>query len=155
MEPGHAMEDKAWAEDRLGPARIQGAYSWRSLRRAGAALIFNSDLPGSDHDIFYGLHSAITRQDKDLQPATGWFPEQRMTPEEALRGYTTWAAYSESAEGRTGTLAPGFRGDVTVIDIDPFVLGETDPNRILEGSIRMTIVEGQTVYDSTGSPKQN
>ena len=156
MEPAHAMEDKAWAEDRLGPGRIRGAYAWRSLRQAGTALTFNSDLPGSDHDIFYGLHSAITRQDRDLQPANGWFPEQRMTPEEALRAYTTWAAYSEFTEDRTGILAPGFRGDVTVMDIDPFVLGETEPNRILGGSILMTIVAGKTVYDhSAGSPNSD
>jgi predicted amidohydrolase YtcJ len=156
MEPAHAMEDKAWAEDRLGPGRIRGAYAWRSLRQAGTALTFNSDLPGSDHNIFYGLHSAITRQDKDLQPADGWFPEQRMTPEEALRGYTTWAAYSEFAEDRTGILAPGFRGDVTVMDIDLFVTGETEPNRILAGSILMTIVAGKTVYDrSDGNPENN
>ena len=79
MEPPHAMEDKTWAEQRLGPERILGAYAWRSLREAGAHLTFNSDNPGSDHSIFYGLHSAITRQDKNQQPEGGWYPEQRMT----------------------------------------------------------------------------
>ncbi|MDH5242002.1 MAG: amidohydrolase, partial [Gammaproteobacteria bacterium] len=68
MEPPHAMEDKTWAEDRLGSERILGAYAWRSLRESGARLTFNSDNPGSDHDIFYGLHSAITRQDKNQEP---------------------------------------------------------------------------------------
>src|SRR5262245_31190833 len=64
MEPPHCAEDKAWAEDRLGPERVKGAYAWRALRRNGARLIFNSDLIGSDHNIFYGLHAAITRRDK-------------------------------------------------------------------------------------------
>jgi predicted amidohydrolase YtcJ len=148
MEPAHAMEDKAWAEDRLGPVRVQGAYAWRSLRQAGAAMIFNSDLPGSDHDIFYGLHSAITRQDRQLQPAGGWFPEQRMTAEEAVRAYTSWAAYAEFAEDRTGVLAPGLQGDVTIMDIDPFILGDTDPNRILRGAILMTVIAGSPAYQS-------
>jgi len=72
MEPPHAMEDKAWAEERLGPERILGAYAWRSLREAGADITFNADNPGSDHSIFYGLHSAITRQDKNGQHHRGW-----------------------------------------------------------------------------------
>ncbi|MEM7354223.1 MAG: amidohydrolase family protein, partial [Acidobacteriota bacterium] len=88
MEPPHAVEDKTWAEERIGAERILGAYAWRTLRQAGARLTFNSDLSGSDHSIFYGLHAAITRRDKDRQPAEGWYPEQAMTPEEAVRGYT-------------------------------------------------------------------
>ena len=85
MQPPHAVEDKAWAEDRLGPERVKGAYAWRSLRRAGARLVFNSDLVGSDHDIFYGLHAALTRRDRDLRPPEGWHPAERLTPEEAVR----------------------------------------------------------------------
>ena len=54
-----AVEDKSWAEQRLGPERVRGAYAWRSLRRTGARLAFNSDLPDSDHGIFYGLHAAM------------------------------------------------------------------------------------------------
>src|SRR5262249_31373738 len=60
MQPSHAVEDMAWAETRVGPDRIQGAYAWRSLRRAGARLAFSSDLPATDYNIFYGLHSAVT-----------------------------------------------------------------------------------------------
>ncbi|MGH8168480.1 MAG: amidohydrolase, partial [Woeseiaceae bacterium] len=82
MEPPHAMEDKTWAEARLGPERILGAYAWRSLRETGASLTFNSDNPGSDHDIFYGLHSAITRQDKAYEPEGGWYAEQALNADE-------------------------------------------------------------------------
>ena len=148
MEPPHAMEDKTWAEARLGDERMQGAYAWRSLREAGAALTFNSDNPGSDHDIFYGLHSAITRQDKNRQPEGGWFAEERMSAEEAIRGYTNWSAYASFREDNTGIIAEGRWADLTVMDIDPFVLADASPGDILNGRIIMTIVDGRIVYDS-------
>ncbi|MEE8345230.1 MAG: amidohydrolase, partial [Woeseiaceae bacterium] len=107
MEPAHAMEDKTWAEDRLGPERILGAYAWRSLRKTNAALTFNSDNPGSDHSIFYGLHSAITRQDKQQEPEGGWYAEQAMNADEAVRAYTTWSAYASFRENETGIIAAG------------------------------------------------
>jgi predicted amidohydrolase YtcJ len=146
MEPPHCVEDKAWAEARLGPVRVKGAYAWRTLRRAGARLAFNSDLTGSDHDIFYGLHSAITRRDRKLEPAGGWHPEERMTPEEAVRGYTAWNAYAAGWEKDSGVIAPGRWADLTVMDVDPLVLGATDPGRLLRGSIRATIVAGKVAY---------
>ena len=147
MEPPHAMEDKTWAEDRLGPERILGAYAWRTLRQSGASLTFNSDNPGSDHDIFYGLHSAITRQDKKLEPEGGWYPEQRMSADEAVRGYTSWSAYASFREDETGIIAPGRWADLPVIDIDPLTLAEEDPAGILDGDIVMTIVGGRVVYE--------
>jgi predicted amidohydrolase YtcJ len=146
MEPPHCVEDKTWAEERLGPGRVKGAYAWRSLRQAGARLAFNSDLTGSDHDIFYGLHSAITRQDKGGEPAGGWHPEQRMTPEEAVRGYTTWNAYAASWEKETGVLSAGRWADITVIDVDPLLVGADDPGRLLRGRILATIVAGKVAY---------
>ncbi len=148
MEPPHCVEDKAWAEERLGPIRVKGAYAWRTLRKNGARLALNSDLTGSDHDIFYGLHAAITRRDKKLEPAGGWYPEERLTPEEAVRGYTAWNAYAASWEEETGVLAPGRWADVTVMDVDPFVLGATDPGRLLEGKIVATIVGGHLAYEA-------
>lgn len=146
MEPPHAVEDKTWAEDRVGPERIKGAYAWRTMRQIGVPLTFNSDLPGSDHDIFYGLHAAVTRRDRDLQPEGGWYPEQNMTPEEALRAYTVWAARSAFLEGDTGVLEVGKFADITVIDIDPLVVGSTEPGRLLEGMVEVTIVGGRIVY---------
>jgi predicted amidohydrolase YtcJ len=147
MQPPHAVEDMAWAEDRLGPVRIRGAYAWRTMREQGAHLIFNSDLTGSDHSIFYGLHAAITRRNKALQPPGGWFPEQAVRPEEAIRAYTAWPAYAAFVEDKAGVIAPGRWADLTVLDIDPFVLGETDPAQILDGSILLTVVAGEVVYD--------
>ena len=147
MEPPHAMEDKTWAEERLGSERILGAYAWRSLREAGADLTFNSDNPGSDHSIFYGLHSAIMRQDKNLQPEGGWFPEQRMSADEAIRGYTSWSAYASFSENDTGVIAPGRWADLTVMDIDPLQLADANGNEILNGNILMTIVGGNVVFE--------
>ncbi|UCG86084.1 MAG: amidohydrolase family protein, partial [Gemmatimonadota bacterium] len=149
MQPPHAVEDKTWAEDRLGPERVRHAYAWRTLRESGARLAFNSDLAGSDHNIFYGLHAAITRRDKQLQPEGGWYPEQRMTPEEAVRGYTIWGAYAAFAEDQTGTLAPGKWGDITVMDLDPMNMGESDPAGLLNGSVLFTIVGGRVVFRSS------
>ena len=146
MEPPHAVEDKTWAEDRLGPQRILGAYAWRTLRRDGARLTFNADNPGSDHSIFYGLHTAITRQDKQLQPPGGWYPEQRLTIEEAIRAYTSWTAYAAFREDQTGIIAKGRWADLTVMDIDPFALAATAPEKILAGKILATIVNGKVVY---------
>ena len=150
MEPPHAMEDKAWAEQRLGPERIRGAYAWRSLREAGAHLTFNSDNPGSDHSIFYGLHSAITRQDKDGEPEGGWYPEQSVTVEEAVRAYTSWSAYASFRENETGVIEPGRWADLTVMDIDPFAVAGQRPERLLDGQIVMTIVNGNIVSEKGG-----
>ncbi len=154
MEPPHAMEDKTWAEDRLGPERILGAYAWRSLREAGTRLTFNSDNPGSDHDIFYGLHSAITRQDRDLQPEGGWYAQEAVNAEEAVRGYTTWSAYASFSDEDTGIIAPGQWADLTVIDIDPFVLADEAPSQLLGGKVLMTIVGGEVVYEHADIERQ-
>jgi predicted amidohydrolase YtcJ len=147
MEPPHAVEDKAWAEARLGPERILGAYAWRTLRKNGAALTFNSDNPGSDHSIFYGMHSAITRTDKNQQPEGGWYPEQVMSAEETVRAYTDWSAFASFREAQTGILDKGRWADVTVMDIDPFVLADESPGDILNGRILMTVVNGRIVYE--------
>ena len=147
MEPPHAMEDKTWAVERLGPDRILGAYAWRSLREAGASLTFNSDNPGSDHNIFYGLHSAITRQDKNQQPEGGWYAAQRLTADESVRAYTKWSAYASFREDETGVIAAGRWADLTIMDVDPFVLASENSGNILNGQIVMTIVNGNVVYE--------
>ncbi len=147
MEPPHAMEDKTWAEERLGPDRVLGAYAWRTLREADARLTFNSDNPGSDHNIFYGLHSAITRQDKNSQPEGGWYVHEAMNADEAVRGYTSWSAYASFREDDTGIIDVGRWADLTVMDVDPFVLADEVPADMLQGRILMTIVNGGVVYE--------
>ena len=147
MQPPHAVEDKAWAEDRLGPERIRGAYAWRGLRQAGARLVLNADNPGSDHSIFYGIHAALTRRDKSLQPPDGWYPGQSLGIDEVIRAYTSWAAYAGFREAHTGVIREGMWADLTAMDIDPFVLSEDDPAAILDGSITLTVVNGRLVAD--------
>ncbi|MEO0559437.1 MAG: amidohydrolase [Bacteroidota bacterium] len=139
MQPGHAVEDSPWAEDRLGPEGVRGAYAWRSLRRAGALLIFSSDFTGTDWSPFYGFYAAQTRQMKDGTPAGGWYPEEAVTAEEALRAYTVWPARASGIEDRTGTLEPGKWADLTVLDLDPL---NTPADSLLSGSVRMTVVGG-------------
>ncbi len=146
MEPPHAMEDKAWAEERLGPERILGAYAWRSLRQAGTSLTFNSDNPGSDHNIFYGLHSAVTRQDPNREPEEGWYAEQSVTMDEAVRAYTLWSAYASFREDHVGVIEAGRWADLTVMSVDPFALADEYPSDILTGEIIMTIVDGKVIY---------
>jgi len=146
MQPTHAVEDKAWAEQRLGPDRILGAYAWRSLRNNGAMVVFSSDNPGSDHSIFYGLHAALTRRDKQAQPLGGWYPKEVFNIDEALRAYTRWSAFAGFREQETGIIAVGRWADLTVMDIDPFVLSQARPAAILGGQIEMTLVAGKIVY---------
>ena len=150
MQPSHAVEDMPWAEARMGAERLKGAYAWRSLRRAGAQLAFNSDLPATDYTIFYGLHSAVTRQDKHGQPAGGWRIEERMTIEEAVRGWTTWAARAVFQEEKAGTIAAGRRADLTVMNIDPFT---TNPSLLLDGRINLTMVDGRVIFDASTKRK--
>lgn len=145
MQPSHAVEDMPWAETRVGPDRIAGAYAWRTIRRAGGRLVFSSDLPGTDYDIFYGLHSAIARQDRGGKPEGGWRPGERVTAEEAVRGFTTWAAYTAFRENVTGTLAPGRWADVTILTVDPFT---APPSALLSGRVHATIVGGRIVHGS-------
>ena len=147
MEPQHAVEDKTWAEERLGSERVLGAYAWRTLRETNARLTFNSDNPGSDHSIFYGMHSALTRQDKNQEPEGGWYADQVMSSDETVRGYTIWSAYASFREDETGIIEKGRWADLTIMDIDPFILADESPGDILSGRILLTIVNGNIVYE--------
>jgi len=148
MQPPHAVEDMAWAEERVGEERIRGAYAWRTLREANARIIFNSDNPGSDHDIFYGLHAAVTRRDKSRLPKSGWRRHEAVTVEEAVRAYSQWAAFASFREAQTGQLAPGYWADLTVLNIDPFQVAAVNTDELLSGEVLMTVVGGEVVYDS-------
>ncbi len=147
MEPPHMAEDMGWAEDRLGSERIQVAYAWRTFRRNGVPLTFNSDLTGSDHDFFYGYYAAITRKNKDRKPDGGWYPEQALSPEEALRAYTSWSGYAAFQEKVLGTIEIGKRADLTILSIDVLNLGEQNPDSLWGGKILGTIVDGRVVFD--------
>jgi len=143
MQPPHAIEDRGWARQRLGPVRVLGAYAWRTLRLHGVSLALSSDLPGSDHDPFYGLHGAIARQDRKLEPPDGWYPEQRLTVEEVLRAYTDWAARAALLGDSAGRITPGRWADFTVVDTDVLRAGSRRPADLLESRVLMTVVGGE------------
>jgi len=145
MQPTHCTSDMPWAEKRVGPERIRGAYAWRSLLSTGVHLPLSSDFPGETLNPFYGIYAALTRQDPNGNPASGWYPEQRLTLAEALRGYTIEAAYSEFEEQAKGSIQKGKLADLTVIEQD---LSRLKPREILSIRVLKTFVGGKMVFDS-------
>ncbi|HSJ77641.1 MAG TPA: amidohydrolase, partial [Erythrobacter sp.] len=121
MQPLHQTSDRLMAEARLGPDRLDGAYPWRSVMTAGGRLAFGSDAPVEPADPFAGIAAAISRTDADGQPFGGWFPQETVSREAALTGYTSGAAYAGFAEGRFGRLIPGERADFLFVDRDPLL----------------------------------
>ena len=93
----------------------------------------------------------MTRQDRHSKPEGGWRPDQRVTIEEAIRGWTAWAAYAMFTEADAGILAPARRADLTVLDIDPFVTGEKYPQQLLAGRVNLTMIDGRIIYESRES----
>jgi predicted amidohydrolase YtcJ len=144
MQPTHCTSDMAWAEQRLGPERVKYAYAWRSVKDSGAHLPLSSDFPGETLNPFYGIYAAITRQDPQGNPPGGWHPEQRLTREEALRGYTLEAAYGEFQENNKGSLEKGKLADLTVVSKD---ITKIPPAEILSVQVLKTFVGGKVVYD--------
>jgi predicted amidohydrolase YtcJ len=145
MQPTHATSDMKWAEERLGPERIKGAYAWQSLLKTGVHLPLSSDFPGETLNPFHGIYAAITRQDPEGNPPGGWYPEQRLTLDEALRGYTTEAAFAEFEERDKGSIEKGKLADLTVISED---ITRLAPNEILSIHVVKTFVGGKLVYES-------
>jgi len=145
MQPVHATSDMGWAEQRLGPQRIKGAYAWRSLLQTGVHLPLSSDFPGETLNPFYGIYAAITRQDPQGNPPGGWYPEQRLTLEEALRGYTVEAAYAEFEEQAKGSIEPGKLADFIVISQD---ITSLPAKEILAIRVLKTFVGGNLVFDA-------
>ncbi len=145
IQPTHATSDMGWAEARLGPVRIKGAYAWRSLLASGARLCGGSDFPVEEVSPLLGIYAAVTRQDLSGRPPGGWYPDQRLTRREALGLFTEGAAYAEFAEKQRGEIAPGFDADLTVLDRD-IVSDALPAPEIPKARVVMTIVGGAIVY---------
>lgn len=145
MQPTHATSDMYWAEDRVGPERIKGAYAWRTVLDSGARLALGSDFPVEAVNPFFGIHAAVTRQDQKSWPAGGWYPAQKLTLAEAIRGFTAGAAYAAFEETTRGTIEPGKLADLTIIDGD---LTAAPPADLFKTKVRMTVVGGEVVYGS-------
>src|SRR5262249_23511065 len=108
MQPTHCTSDMPWAPTRLGAARIEGAYAWRRLLHSGARLALGSDFPVEDPNPLLGIYAAVTTRDLDGQPPAGYRPSQKLTLWEALRGFTSDAAYAAFAENQLGRAAAGY-----------------------------------------------
>lgn len=143
LQTTHATSDMRWAEDRLGPRRILGAYAWQRFLAAGVKISNGSDFPVESPNPLWGFYAAVTRQDHDGQPAGGWFPDQRMTREEALRSGTLDAAYAAFEEKTKGSIEPGKLADFVMLSRDIMTAAGAD---ILKTHVRMTVVGGEIVY---------
>ena len=145
MQPTHATSDMPWAQDRVGPQRIVGAYAWRQLRDSGARLALGSDFPVESVDPRLGLYSAVTRADAEGKPTGGWMPQQKLTAFEALRGFTLDAAYAGFAEDELGSLAPGKHADFVVLAEDPLAVPDAALRTL---DVRATYVDGKPVFEA-------
>jgi predicted amidohydrolase YtcJ len=142
MQPTHATSDMYWAEARLGPERARGAYAWHTVLNAGGRLALGSDFPVEDVNPFFGIYAAVTRQDQKAWPAGGWMPHERLTLAEAIRGFTSDAAFAAFEEKSRGTIEPGKLADLTIVDGDLF----THPE-LYKVKVRYTVVGGEIVYE--------
>ncbi len=145
MQPTHCTSDMYWAEERLGPIRVKFAYAWRSLLNTGCIIPGGSDFPVESPDPLRGFYSAITRQDESKWPDGGWYPDQRMTREEALRAFTSWAAFAAFEERRRGTIEIGKLADLVVLSND---IMKCEVTEILKAKVLYTIVGGDIVYSA-------
>jgi len=143
MQPTHATSDMPWAEQRLGPERIKGAYAWRTVLNSGARLALGSDFPVEDVNPFFGIYSAVTRQDQQGNPPGGWYPDQRLTLAEAVRGFTSDAAYAAFEEASRGTIEPGKLADFTVVAGDFYAMPHAE---LFRTKVKATVVGGAVVF---------
>lgn len=145
MQPYHAIDDGRWAEKRIGKERCRTTYAFRTLLDAGVVLAFGSDWTVAPLNPFTGIYAAVTRRTLDGKHPNGWFPEQKITLEEALTAYTMGSAYAEFAEATKGTLTPGKLADLVVLDVDLFAI---PPEALADVQVRFTVVGGRVVYRS-------
>jgi predicted amidohydrolase YtcJ len=143
MQPSHLFTDMNWAQQRIGPGRAKYSYTWKAFLDAGVPLAFGTDYPIEPITPFRGLYAAITRENEaGTQP---YFPEQKITIEEAIAAYTQGAAYAEFDEKTKGKLQPGYLADFVVLDRD---ITRIPPVAILESKVLRTVVGGRIVFEA-------
>jgi len=143
MQGSHQTSDMYWVPNRLGWARSQGAYAWRSLLNTGVVIPNGSDFPVEAVNPLISFHSFFTRQDADNFPPGGWFPEQRTTRQEALWSITLWPAYAAFMENESGTITAGKYADFVVLDRD---IMSVAPEEVLQTNVVLTVLGGRVVY---------
>jgi hypothetical protein len=150
VQPFHAIDDMRWMEERIGE-RSRWAYAFRTLQDAGVVLSFGSDWPGTNAawypaEPLLGIYAAVTRRTVDGEPEGGWFPEERIDVETALRAYTVNNAWAADEDDIKGTLTPGRLADFVVLDRSPF---DVAPDDIRDIRVLRTVVGGRTVFDAS------
>jgi predicted amidohydrolase YtcJ len=149
MQPIHATSDMYWADERLGAARLAGAYAWRSLLDSGATLAFGSDFPVEQVNPMSGIYAAVSRRDLEGWPEGGWQPQERLTRTEAFRAYTLDAARAAFMEDAVGSLEPGKHADFIVLDRDPLTVPEAE---IPQVRVLQTWLDGVRVFEANVEP---
>jgi len=144
MQASHQTSDMYWAGTRLGSTRLLGAYAWRSLLNNGSIIPNGSDFPVEQVNPLISFHAAFSRQDARDWPPNGWYPEQKMTRDEALRSITLWPAYAAFQENVMGSLTPGKLADFVVLDQD---IMRVAPEQVLRTQVLATYVGGKAVYE--------
>ena len=145
MQASHQTSDMPWAEARVGATRIRGAYAWRSLLNTGVVIPNGSDFPVEEVNPLISFHSAVSRQDAENQPSGGWYPEQVMTRNEALKAMTIWPAYAAFQEKEMGSISPGKFADFVILDAD---IMSVPVEKILATRVKSTWIGGRSVYES-------
>lgn len=143
MQPSHLLTDMRWAQDRLGPKRAATSYAWLAFLNKGVTLAFGTDYPVEPVTPFRGLYAAVTRKSENGKQE--YFPEQRLTVDQAIAAYTTGSAFAEFAEKEKGRLVPGMLADFIVLDRDP---AASSPEKLLGTKVLRTVVGGKTVYEA-------
>lgn len=145
MQPTHCISDKKFYEKRIGTERSKGAYAWRSLLNSGASLAFGTDYQVEPLNPMEGLYAAITRKERLGEEGEGWFPEQKLTMEEAIELYTLGPAYAQFMEDRKGKIKQGYLADIVIVDKDLLTIPEEE---IMKTRIDYTITGGKIVFKS-------
>ena len=140
MQPTHATSDMPWAEARVGPKRMAGAYAWRTLSSANARIVFGSDFPVERVSPLLGIWAATTRTDDFGNPVGGWRPSEVLTIEEAVAAFSREGAHASFSENERGQLKVGYLADITIFD------APLTQQSLKEIRVQATIVGGKTVF---------
>lgn len=146
MQPSHAIGDLHFAPSRLGMKRLEGAYAWQTLIKSGVVIAGGSDAPVERGEPMIEFYAAVARKDQKGFSGEGWHPEEKVTREQALKMFTTWAAYAAFEEKQRGTIEPNKWADLTILSADIMQIPEAD---ILKTKCVMTVIGGEIVFDTT------
>ncbi|KAJ7065050.1 amidohydrolase family-domain-containing protein [Mycena amicta] len=146
VQPTHAISDMWYAQDRLGPERVKNLYAFGSIVASGARIALGSDFPVESPNPLSGFYAAVSRLSPDgTSPhgPEGWFPEERLTREQALRGMTIDPAYASFTESTLGSIEPGKRADFVILSKD--IMG-IPVDQILSTKVIATVIDGEPVF---------